>query len=111
MQEEMMENLAGVWYLATTEGDQPHVRPVDNVATLDGKIYFGTTKNKKMFQQMVENPKIEGFVMTDFGPYRFMAEAYPTKMEEITKEAFSKMGKPYEEGKSVAVELTKIVKN
>ena len=109
--EEIIENLAGMWYLATVDGDQPHVRIVDNIAKINDEVYFGTEKGKKMFDQMVKNPKVEGYVMTDFGPYRFMAEAYPAETEEITKEAFAKMGKPYEEGKSVAMKLTKIVKS
>ena len=108
--EEMVENLAGVWYLATVDGDQPHVRPMDNATIVNDEVYFGTSKGKKVFDQMMKNPKIEGFVMTDFGPYRFMAEAYPAKTEEITKEVFVKMGKLYEKDKSVAIKLTKIAR-
>ena len=30
------------WYLATSEGDQPHVRPFSFAAEQDGKIWFVT---------------------------------------------------------------------
>ena len=29
---EIVEALSGVWYLATCEDDQPHVRPLDKAA-------------------------------------------------------------------------------
>ena len=36
---EIVEALSGVWYLATSEDEQPHVRPLDKVAEIDGEIY------------------------------------------------------------------------
>ena len=107
---DIVDALSGVWYLATTEGDQPHVRPLDKVAEIDGKIYFGTSRAKKMFGQIAQNPKVEIFALNDFGACRFMAEAYALEDTEVAKEAFEKMGKPYDEDSSVAVELTKIRK-
>ena len=32
---EIANALAGVYYLATTEGDQPHVRPFDGAVVVD----------------------------------------------------------------------------
>ena len=43
---EIVDALSGVWYLATAEDDQPHVRPLDKAAEIDGKVYFGTARNK-----------------------------------------------------------------
>ena len=34
----IVDALSGVYYLATTENDQPHVRPFDGAAIVDGKF-------------------------------------------------------------------------
>lgn len=107
---EIVEALKGVWYLATAEDDQPHVRPFDQAAEVDGKVYCGTARTKKVFAQIVENPKVEVFAMSEFGTCRFMAEAYEETDSEKTHEAFEKMGKPFNEGESVAIRFEKIKK-
>ena len=50
---------AGVFFLATNEGDQPRVRPFGAVAEINGKLYICTGNGKDCFRQMIENPKIE----------------------------------------------------
>jgi uncharacterized pyridoxamine 5'-phosphate oxidase family protein len=52
-------NKAGVYYLATAEGDQPRVRPIGFVMDLDGKLAFCTGNAKPMYRQLVSNPKAE----------------------------------------------------
>lgn len=47
------------WYLATCEGDQPHVRPFSFVAGFDGRIWFCTGKQKDVFHELEENPRLE----------------------------------------------------
>ncbi|MCL2888896.1 MAG: pyridoxamine 5'-phosphate oxidase family protein [Eggerthellaceae bacterium] len=47
------------WFLATCEGDQPHVRPFSFVAQQDGKLWFCTAKTKDVYLELVENPKFE----------------------------------------------------
>jgi len=49
----------GVFYLATTEGDQPRVRPFGAVFEYEGNLYIVTANTKKCFKQMLENPKVE----------------------------------------------------
>ena len=49
----------GTFYLATTDGEQPRVRPFGAVVEMDGKIYICTNNTKDCFKQMIENPKIE----------------------------------------------------
>jgi uncharacterized pyridoxamine 5'-phosphate oxidase family protein len=49
----------GNYYLATTEGDQPRVRPFGSLAIFEGKIYFQTGKIKNVSKQIAANPKIE----------------------------------------------------
>jgi uncharacterized pyridoxamine 5'-phosphate oxidase family protein len=47
------------YYLATVEGDQPHVRPFGTIHVFDGKLYIQTGKVKDASKQMAANPKIE----------------------------------------------------
>ena len=37
----------GTFYLATNEGDQPHVRPFGAVSTFEDKLYIVTNNQKK----------------------------------------------------------------
>lgn len=48
------------FYLATSEENgQPHVRPFGAVCVFEGKLYIVTNNQKKVFAQMLKNPKIE----------------------------------------------------
>ena len=49
----------GVYYIATNEGDQPRVRPFGALAEFEGKIYFPTNNQKKVYRQLIANPKFE----------------------------------------------------
>jgi len=49
----------GTFYLATAEGDQPHVRPFGAVCEFEGKLYIVTNNQKKVFAQMNSSSKIE----------------------------------------------------
>ena len=50
---------AGVYYLATTEGDQPRVRPFGTAHIFDGRLYIQTGKKKDVSKQLAANPKAE----------------------------------------------------
>ena len=50
---------AGVYYLATVEGDQPRVRPFGTAHIFEGKLYIQTGKIKSVSKQLAENPKVE----------------------------------------------------
>ena len=50
---------AGVYYLATTEGAQPHIRPFGTVDIFEGRLYFQTGKKKAVAHQLKENPLVE----------------------------------------------------
>ena len=50
---------AGVYYLATVEGDQPRVRPFGTAHIFDGKLYIQTGKVKPVSKQIAANPKVE----------------------------------------------------
>ena len=66
---------AGVYYLATVEGDQPRVRPFGTAHIFDGKLYIQTGKIKPVANQMKANPKIEISAMADGKWIRIAAEA------------------------------------
>ena len=51
--------LAGVYYLATVEGDQPRVRPFGTAHIFEGKLYIQTGKVKPCSKQLAANPKAE----------------------------------------------------
>ena len=50
---------AGVYYLATVEGDQPRVRPFGTAHIFEGKLYIQTGKVKPVSKQIAKNPKVE----------------------------------------------------
>ena len=50
---------AGVYYLATVEGDQPRVRPFGTANIFEGKLYIQTGKVKPCSKQILANPKVE----------------------------------------------------
>ena len=50
---------AGVYYLATVDGDQPRVRPFGTIDLFEGKLYIQTGKVKDVSKQIQANPKVE----------------------------------------------------
>lgn len=50
---------AQTYYLATTEGTQPRVRPFGTVNIFDGRLYIQTGKKKPVSKQIIENPNVE----------------------------------------------------
>ena len=50
---------AGVYYLATAEGDQPRVRPFGTAHIFEGRLYIQTGKVKPCSRQIAANPKVE----------------------------------------------------
>lgn len=76
----------GAFYLATTDGDQPRVRPFGAVCEFEGKLYITTNNQKKVFAQMKKNPKIEISAMVKGTWLRLEAEAVQDDRREA-KEA------------------------
>ncbi len=75
----------GVYYLATVEGDCPHVRPFGTVDLFEGKLYIQTGKVKPVAQQMKTNPKIEISGMAEGKWIRLSAEAVLDERIEAQK--------------------------
>ena len=83
---------AKVYYLATTDGDQPRVRPFGTALVYEGKLYIQTGKVKPVSKQLAANPKAEicafsggkwlrvaGKLINDdrIGPKQAMLDKYP----------------------------------
>ena len=52
-------NEAGVFFLATADGDQPKLRPLGLHFEADGKEMFGIGDFKNVYRQLKANPKCE----------------------------------------------------
>jgi len=52
-------NEAGIFFLATTDGSQPKVRPLGAHLEEDGKVIFGVGDFKNVYKQLVANPLVE----------------------------------------------------
>lgn len=50
---------AGLFFLATVDGDQPKLRPLGAHMEMDGKILFGVGDFKNVYRQLQANPKVE----------------------------------------------------
>ncbi len=50
---------AGIFFLATENGDQPKVRPLGAHLEMDDKVLFGVGDFKEVYKQMQANPKVE----------------------------------------------------
>lgn len=60
---------ANIFFLATTEGNQPRVRPFGACMKYDDKLYLCTANTKKIFAQIKVNPKIEISAMLKDGSW------------------------------------------
>ena len=74
------------FYLATVEGDQPRVRPFGAVAEFEGRLSLTTGNGKKVYAQLLKNPKIELCGMDAQGTWlRVEAEAVADDRREARK--------------------------
>ena len=51
-------NSSKVFYLATVDGGEARVRPINSVIEYNDRIYFETSNQKDMYKQMLKNPSI-----------------------------------------------------
>jgi uncharacterized pyridoxamine 5'-phosphate oxidase family protein len=56
---------AGTYFLATSEDNQPRVRPFGTIHKYNDKLYIQTGKSKSVSHQLHENPKLEICAMVD----------------------------------------------
>lgn len=91
---------AETYYLATTDGDQPRVRPFGTVNIFDGKLYIQTGKSKSVSKQLKENPKAEICAFKDGTWLRLSGELVEDDRIEAKKsmlDAYPYLRKMYDE--------------
>ncbi|MCD7948238.1 MAG: pyridoxamine 5'-phosphate oxidase family protein [Oscillospiraceae bacterium] len=81
----------GLFYLATTDGDRPHVRPLGFVMEHNGKLTFCTGNGKAMYRQMVANPKVELSCCDGDNTLRISGKAVFSTTAESQKKALDVM--------------------
>lgn len=81
---------AGVFFIATEEGDQARVRPFGLVYEFEGKVYFGVGDFKPSYKQLKANPKFEISAVKNNGSewLRLTAEAVFDDRAEAVNKAF-----------------------
>ena len=94
---------AGVYYLATVEGDQPRVRPFGTANVFEGKLYIQTGKKKPVAQQIMANPKVEVSAMVEGDWIRITGELVEDDRVEAKKamlDAYPNLRGMYDENDS-----------
>ena len=76
---------AGVYYLATVEGDHPRVRPFGTALLYEGKLYIQTGKVKPVSKQLAANPKAEICAFKDGVWLRIAGELVNDDRVEVKK--------------------------
>ena len=79
---------AGIFYLSTCDGDQPHCRPLGAHSFADGKNLFFVGDFKAVYRQLLANPKCEIVACKPDGHWmrytgRAVFETYPSYSEAM----------------------------
>ena len=96
---EFLKN-AGVYYLATVEGDQPRVRPFGTAHIFEDKLYIQTGKVKPTSKQLLQNPKAEICAFKDGAWLRVAGELIEDDRVEARKsmlDAYPSLRNMYDE--------------
>ena len=96
---EFLKN-AGVYYLATVEGDQPRVRPFGTAHIFEDKLYIQTGKVKPTSKQLLANPKAEICAFKDGAWLRVAGELIEDDRVEARKsmlDAYPSLRNMYDE--------------
>ncbi len=91
--ERVAELLKGVFYFATTDGDQPRVRTFDSCVEFNGDYYFETSREKYVYEQLAINPKFELCAMGEPGVLRLSGVAVEERNEDTAQRVKEKIGK------------------
>lgn len=79
---------AGMFFLATVDGNQPKCRPLGLHILHDDKIYFGVGDFKEVYNQMQSNPKIEIVATRGEDILRYYGEAKFEDNQEVLDKAW-----------------------
>lgn len=91
---------AGVYYLATMDGDQPRVRPFGTAHIFEDKLYIQTGKIKPVSKQIAANPKAEISAFKDGVWVRIQCELVEDDRVEARKsmlDAYADLRRMYDE--------------
>ena len=92
---------AGVFFLATVDGDQPKLRPLGAHFEMDGKVLFGVGDFKDVYKQLLANPKTEIVACKENGHWlRYTGKAVfetDPKYAEAALEAMPNLKRIYNE--------------
>ena len=80
----------GVYFLATTEGNQPRVRPFGTAEIFDNHLYIQTGKNKDVYKQIKNNPNVEMSGFKDGKWIRVTGKLIPDDRVEAKKNMLDK---------------------
>lgn len=80
----------GVYYLATSDGDQPRVRPFGTAEIFEDHLYIQTGKSKDVFKQIMINPKVELCAFNDGKWLRVSGKLIPDDRVEAKKDMLDK---------------------
>ncbi len=84
---------AGVFFLATTDGKQPKVRPLGAHLEEEGKIIFGVGDFKAVYKQLTVNPLVEIVACKPDGHWlRYTGKAVFETDEKYAKEMIEASG-------------------
>ena len=76
-------NESKVFFVLTTDGDQPKGRPFGLAVPYEGKVYFGCGTFKNVYKQLVANPKIEILALNGMDFMRYDGVATVVKDEGV----------------------------
>ena len=84
---------AGVFFLATVDGDQAKCRPLGFHMLVNDKIYFGVGTFKEVWKQVQENPKVEVVALNETKDkfIRYYGTATADDNPELVEKAFEIM--------------------
>ena len=96
---EFLKNV-GTYYLATTDGDQPRVRPFGTAHIFEGKLYIQSGKSKEVAKQIEANPRFEicGFKGQWIRVSGKLVEDPRIEAQESVLEAYPSLKKMYAAG-------------
>ncbi len=80
----------GVYYLATSEGVQPRVRPFGTAEIFEGKLYIQTGKKKDCYKQLLVNPHAEVCCFKDGRWLCIAGKLIPDERVEAKKDMLDK---------------------
>ncbi len=81
---------AETYFLATVDGDQPHVRPFGTAEIFEGRLYIQTGKVKNVYKQLESNPKAEICAFKDGRWIRICCELIADDRIEAKKDMLDK---------------------